>query len=330
MKKKLIVIVLAAGLVAGCGKAIPKLDNGSEAVVTFGDKTKYSATEIWEEVKTTYGLDILLDKIDNKLLEEKFKDQKEDIQKYIDGVESNLKANFVDENGNYDEEALKQALNNYYGYSSIETYLEKQRVGYMKSLVTTEYAKSLVTDSEINSYYKSDIVGDIDCVHILVKPENTDDESVNKAKAKAEEIIKAIKADIKSGTKTEDAFKKYESDTSVTYQDLGSFNKGKMVAEFETAAFALKVGTYSTTPVKTTYGYHIIYKRSEKAKAELKDVKDSIIETLAKNKVSEDSTLETQAMINLRKEKGVKFEDSELNDAYNTYMNYLLNNTKTK
>ena len=329
MKKKLIVIVLAAGMLAGCGKTIPKLDNGSEAIVTFGDKTKYSATEIWEEVKNTYGLDILLDKIDNKLLEDKYKDQKEDIQKYIDGVESNLKANFVDKDGNYDEEALKQALNNYYGYSDINIYLEKQRITYMKQLLTTEYAKSLVTDKEVESYYKSDIVGDIDCVHILVKPENTDDESLNKAKAKAEEIIKAIKDDIKAGTKAEDAFKKYESDTSVTYQDLGYFNKGKMVAEFENAAFALKTGSYSTTPVKTTYGYHIIYKRGEKAKAELKDVKDDIKETLAKDKVTADSTLATQAMIDLRKEKGVKFEDSEMEDAYNTYMNYLLNNTKT-
>ena len=99
-----------------------------------------------------------------------------------------------------------------------------------------------------------------------------------------------------------------------------------MVAEFETAAFALKTGAYSTSPVKTTYGYHIIYKRGEKAKAELKDVKDEIKETLAKNKVTADSTLATQAMIDLRKEKGVKFEDSEMEDAYNTYMNYLLNN----
>ena len=39
--------------------------------------------------------------------------------------------------------------------------------------------------------------------------------------------------------------------------DVGWFTKGKMLAEFETAAFALQVGEISQ-PVKTSAGYHII------------------------------------------------------------------------
>ena len=39
--------------------------------------------------------------------------------------------------------------------------------------------------------------------------------------------------------------------------NLGYFSKGKMVKEFESAAFNLQVGQISE-PVKTQYGYHII------------------------------------------------------------------------
>jgi parvulin-like peptidyl-prolyl isomerase len=42
---------------------------------------------------------------------------------------------------------------------------------------------------------------------------------------------------------------------------LGYFGRGKMVKEFENAAFNLQAGQISE-PVKTQYGYHIIKRLS--------------------------------------------------------------------
>jgi len=46
--------------------------------------------------------------------------------------------------------------------------------------------------------------------------------------------------------------------------DLGTFSRGQMVPAFDKAVFALKVGHITLQPVKTQFGYHIIYLQSKK------------------------------------------------------------------
>lgn len=45
--------------------------------------------------------------------------------------------------------------------------------------------------------------------------------------------------------------------------DLGTFHRFAMVPEFSKAVFDLKPGTYTKTPVKTQFGYHVIYLESK-------------------------------------------------------------------
>jgi len=74
-----------------------------------------------------------------------------------------------------------------------------------------------------------------------------------------EALAKDISAQLAAGADFGTLAAKYSIDTGSKDKggDVGWFAKGKMVAEFENAAFAMKVGEISQ-PVKSTYGYHII------------------------------------------------------------------------
>jgi len=107
-----------------------------------------------------------------------------------------------------------------------------------------------VTDEEIKARYDKEIaarppVEEVHARHILVK---TEDE--------AKDVI----AKLDAGGDFEAIAKEKSSDTGsgANGGDLGFFAKGQMVPEFEAAAFALEPGTYTKTPVKSDFGFHVI------------------------------------------------------------------------
>lgn len=64
--------------------------------------------------------------------------------------------------------------------------------------------------------------------------------------------------------------------------DLGTFTKDQMVPEFSKAVWALDNGQITTKPVKTQFGYHVIYleTKTESKPASYEKVKNNIITSL--------------------------------------------------
>ncbi|MGI6119055.1 MAG: peptidylprolyl isomerase [Desulfosporosinus sp.] len=127
-------------------------------------------------------------------------------------------------------------------------------------------------DKNINYYNQPESVK---AHHILVGTEE-----------EAKAIIKQLEAASKKEAAILPLFKQLAKDKSTepgakeSSGDLGTFTKGQMVPEFEEAAFAQKVGTFSPTPVKTEFGYHIIFVEAHTSAlpADFAKLKDQVVQ----------------------------------------------------
>lgn len=334
MKKKLLICLAVLGLTSGCGK-VSTLPNGDDALVSFSNTNLgISAGDLYSEVKGT-ALSKLIDMIDTKILLDKYPDKSSDADKYVNEQYDLIKTNFKDDKGKFDEEALKEQIYAYYGITDIDKFKDIIRLNYYRTEAVNDYAKKSVTDKQIQKYYDENVYGDISCKHILITPAVTDnmsDEDKTKADKEALQKAKDIIKKLKNGESFDDLAKEYSDDTSNKDKggDLGYFNTGDMLEEFEKAAFALKKGKYTTTPVKTKYGYHIILKTDEKEKPSLEDKKEEIIKTLADDAKSKDTALSINALVELRKEYGMNIEDDEMSKLYSTYISNSLLSAKSK
>jgi len=166
-------------------------------------------------------------------------------------------------------------------------------IEYLKKEVTN---KVEVSEEDVKAYYEShkDEFKTPEMVrsrHILIKTDpSASDNDKKKAKEKAEEILKKIKAG--------EDFAKLASDVSDDTGskpkggELGFFPKGRMVKSFEDAAFSLKPGEVSGI-VETQFGYHII-KVEEKKEPGMEPfdtakekIKQKLLQERTKTKVTE-------------------------------------------
>ena len=320
MKKKLICILAVLLLVTSCGK-VSKLKNGDEAVVTMKDGD-ISVEKLYSEMKEKYALDMLITKIDTAILNNVYKtddEEKNYIDKQLETIKYYYETYYKSQYKSFQEYLTQN------GVESEDELKENIRLTYKRNKAVKDYVKSIITDKEIEKYYDEEIFGDISASHILIKPEydkNASDEEKKEAEKKALKEAKEVIAKLKKGEDFAELAKEYSDDSSNSKSGgkLADFNHGQMVEAFEDAAKELKVGSYTTTPVKTEFGYHIILKTAQKDKPALKEVKDDIISDLTDEKLKDDSTLEVTALVELRKKHKVEIQDKDIKKLYEAYV----------
>lgn len=314
----LCILSLLTLTVTGCGKTA-KLDDETTAVALDG--IKISATDYYNEIKQS-NISRLVDMIDHKLFDEKYKTTDEEDQAVEEQIKQ-LKSSYKD------EATFQNVIQQYFGVSTEDELEEMLRLEYKRNEAVTDYIGDNLSEDEIQKYYDENIIGDIRASHILITPDvssDATDEEKQKAEEKAERQAKKIIKKLNNGEDFAELAKKYSDDSATAADggDLGFFNTDDMDENFMEAVKDLGINEYTDEPVKTDYGYHIILKTDQEEKPKLKEVKDDIKTTLANNRLDNDPTLHYKTLIDIREANNIQWNDDELEKQYNDLMDQLL------
>lgn len=151
-----------------------------------------------------------------------------------------------------------------------------------------------LTDADRQAYYAAhrdefQEEEEVCASHVLVKAKATPDAPEGHPDDEARRLAQAALDRARAGGDFAEIARTASEDQGSAAQggDLGCFTRGRMLPEFDNAAFALGVGEMSDL-VKTSFGYHVIKVTSKKAERtpELAQVKDRIQQMLLTERTS--------------------------------------------
>ncbi|MDE6141275.1 MAG: peptidyl-prolyl cis-trans isomerase, partial [Bacilli bacterium] len=280
-------------------KRIAKLKNGEEVVATVGNYT-VSADEVYSAIKNETAMMHILDMVDYSILVDMYgesseadtyaKEQSELIYKNYEEFYGYTKDEFLAANGYKNEDVFIGYLNHDYYYSK---YYD-------------EYLLKLITDEELEKYYDESVSGK-KIVHLYTKY----DDSVD---------LNDIKKELDSGKSIAKVNEKYKGAMynelgEITYADYAEYSD-----EFIKNLYSLKKGETSKVFEDGNSGESLIYVESVEEKPKFEDIKEDLKNVLAKKKDSEDDSIYYKAFIELREEKGLKFNDTEYKTMYEEFI----------
>ena len=316
----LVIGIVLTCLVAFCmdyfakSTGIAKLKYGDETLATVDGKS-ISTQTIYEKAKKTQGLTLLISEVDKAILNDMYEltekeeeEVKEEAEYYIE---------YYTAMGYSEEEFLSGN-----GFANYEEFLDDIRANKKSTKYLYDYLEKQLEPGAVQKYYdeNKDSIETYDSEHILVKISDTvtDEEAL----ALANEII----AKLNEGKTFDEVVEEYGD--RITHEELGYQGKtASLEQSYIDELVALKDGEYSKTPIKTSYGYHIVHKL---ATSTFEDLRGTIIETLSEELLTADENLMYKAFVELRKEKNLAIHDEDLNKQYEEYCDNLYSTEETE
>jgi foldase protein PrsA len=260
--------------------ALSACNNSDSEVIVKTKDGNITKEEFYNEMKARVGKEVIRDLVHEKVLSKKYKVTDKEIDREIENLKEAYGTQYdlaVQQNG---EKVIRNMV----------------KLDLLRTKAAVEDIK--VTEKELKDYYEN-YKPKIKASHILVKDEKT---------------AKEVKAKLDKGEDFAKLAKEYSQDpgSAANGGDLGWFGPGKMVKEFEDAAYKLKVGQVSD-PVKTDYGYHIIKVTDKEEKKPFNEMKEQIEFEVKRSKL--DSAKVQSKVEKLIKDAKVEIEDKDLQDA---------------
>lgn len=319
---KEIIIALIIGLVIGIAltclvgflmdyfaksAGMAKLKFGDETLATVNGKS-ISTQTIYERAKKTDGLNLIISEVDKLILDDMYTLTEKEEEEVKD--EADYYIDYYTALGYTQEEFLQGN-----GFANYEEFLDDIRISKKSNKYLYDYLEKKLEQGAVQKYYdeNKDSIETYDSEHILVKISDTvtDEEAL----ALANEIIEKLN----EGKSFEEVVEEYGD--KIVYEELGYQGKTASLEQtYIDELVALKDGEYSKTPIKTSYGYHIVHRL---ATSTLEDLKPTIIEILAEDIIAADSNITYKAFVELREEKNLSIFDEELKKQYEEYCEHL-------
>ena len=190
-----------------------------------------------------------------------------------------------------------------------ETAAFNTKVGDVSMPIRTRFGYHIIKVTD-----KRNARGTIKVAHIMVKASKTD--SVEVAASKKQKIDEIYQKIVKEGSDFAALAKQFSDDQGSARKggELPEFSAGKMVEEFESAAFGLAKDGDITQPIQTAFGWHIIKRLKLKQLSTYEELHNTVKAKVARDSRSNKSK---EALLKkIKEDNGFVENIKERNDFY--------------